>query len=1021
MALRWRPGAGQRAPGGDFSAQRLDLALMAQIASRVPLGDAVRKLLGELDPQGVVSDLSARWSGPLDAPATYQLKGALSGLSLAAKPAAEPNAVGRPGLRNATIALNATEKGGDAKLSIVNGALEFPGVFEEPLVPMDQMSASLQWRVDAARAAGQPAKVALQLKDMRFANADLQGEMSGAWSTGSGQGVARGGRYPGNIELNGKVTHGAAIRVARYLPLGIPADTRSYVSRAVQGGTVQDLAVRVKGDLWDFPFHRARSAKEGEFRIAGHVEDVSFAYVPSAPASGAQPAYESPWPAFSRVKGELIFDRATMEIRNAQARVYGVDLTHVQGGIRSLTERSVLTMEGSGRGPLQDMLRYVNTSPVGGWTHKALAQATGSGLADLKLALTIPLFDVGTSTVRGSVALAGNDVRISPDTPLLANAKTRVDFSQKGFSIAAGTARVLGGDASFDGGIQPDGTLRFNGQGTATADGLRRAGEMGALSRLASSLGGQASYRVGLAIVHGHAELGITSNLVGMASDLPPPLRKSADAALPLRYQTTLVPESLAPGQSVRDVLRFDLGTVVQAQYQRDLSGDAAKVLHGGIGVLDAPPSPATGVAASVSLPSINADAWEAVANKLAGPAGSSSGDSAGSLGGYAPNSLALKAREVFTSSRRLSNVVAGISQEEGLWRASVDAEQLSGYIEYRPARRGPAGGGAGRIYARLARLSLPKSDAEGVENLLDQQASTVPALDIVVDDFELRGKRLGRIEIEALNRTGGEGRETLREWRLTRLAMITPEAKFVANGQWAPSGAGPRRRAVLNFKLDLADSGALLDRLGTPKAVKGGKGSLTGQVSWLGSPLALDYPSLTGQVNVAIDAGQFLKVQPGAARLLSVLSLQSLPRRLALDFRDLFQEGFAFDNLSGDVTINQGVAHTNNLRMRGVQAAVLMEGSADIQHETQDLRVVVVPEINAGTASLAYAVINPAIGLGSFLAQVFLRKPLTQAGTREFHVTGPWSDPKVERVQRKPGDAVPEIDTATTAEPPKR
>ena len=78
------------------------------------------------------------------------------------------------------------------------------------------------------------------------------------------------------------------------------------------------------------------------------------------------------------------------------------------------------------------------------------------------------------------------------------------------------------------------------------------------------------------------------------------------------------------------------------------------------------------------------------------------------------------------------------------------------------------------------------------------------------------------------------------------------------------------------------------------------------------------------------------------------------------------------------------------------------MEGSADIERETQDLRVVVVPEINAGTASLAYAVINPAIGLGTFLAQYFLRKPLIEAGTREFHVTGPWDDPKVERVERK-------------------
>jgi uncharacterized protein YhdP len=152
----------------------------------------------------------------------------------------------------------------------------------------------------------------------------------------------------------------------------------------------------------------------------------------------------------------------------------------------------------------------------------------------------------------------------------------------------------------------------------------------------------------------------------------------------------------------------------------------------------------------------------------------------------------------------------------------------------------------------------------------------------------------------------------------------------------------------------------------------------------------------------VAIETGQFLKADPGAARLLGVLSLQSLPRRLLLDFRDVFDDGFAFDSFGGDVKIDQGVASTNNLRMRGVQAVVLMEGSADIMRETQDLRVVVVPEINAGTASLAYAVINPAIGLGTFLAQLFLRRPLIEANTREFHVSGPWIEPQVERVEHK-------------------
>ena len=82
---------------------------------------------------------------------------------------------------------------------------------------------------------------------------------------------------------------------------------------------------------------------------------------------------------------------------------------------------------------------------------------------------------------------------------------------------------------------------------------------------------------------------------------------------------------------------------------------------------------------------------------------------------------------------------------------------------------------------------------------------------------------------------------------------------------------------------------------------------------------------------------------------------------------------------------------------------------AADLEHETEDVRVVVVPEINAGTASLAYAIINPAVGLGTFLAQYFLRKPLMAASTREFRVTGPWDEPKVDRIERPMFREVPE------------
>jgi uncharacterized protein YhdP len=243
------------------------------------------------------------------------------------------------------------------------------------------------------------------------------------------------------------------------------------------------------------------------------------------------------------------------------------------------------------------------------------------------------------------------------------------------------------------------------------------------------------------------------------------------------------------------------------------------------------------------------------------------------------------------------------------------------------------------------------------------------------------------------------------------------PEATFSATGNWAavnaqavppggprpgPLSPGERRRTVMNFKFDIADSGLLLARFGMKDVVRRGKGRMEGQVSWLGSPLTVDYSSMNGNFFVNMEAGQFLKADPGLAKLLGVLSLQSLPRRLSLDFRDVFSEGFAFDFVRGDVTIQNGIAATNNLQMKGVNAAVLMEGKADIARETQDIKVVVVPEINAGTASLVATMINPAIGLGTFLAQMFLRQPLMRAATQEFQIDGTWADPRIARVTRK-------------------
>ena len=822
------------------------------------------------------------------------------------------------------------------------------------------------------------------------------------WQTGPGAAgsVGRGGRFPGQIELSGQLQRARATAVARYLPLGIAASARDYVAAAVRDGRVPKAVFRVKGDLWDFPFAQSR---EGEFHVAAQVQQATLAYVPEGHGSGA-------WPPFTQIDGELVFDRGSMSIRNAQARLWGIELKGVNGSIRDLIDAPALEIEGAGRGPLTDALRFVDTTPVGGWTHHVLGEATGTGAADLKLALRIPLDDADKTTVRGTVTLAGNEVRLRRDVPLLSQAKARIEFTQRGFIIAGASARALGGELSLDGGSVPDGSVRVTAQGVASADGLRRATELGALARLAGAFNGQAPYRLVLGFGRSQTEFNLTSPMTGMALDLPAPLRKTAAESWPLKVQTTLATEGTANPN--RDTLRVELGSVLQAEFQRELTADTARVQRGVIGLGDAPPAwPATGVAATARLGAVSIDDWLAQARRLL-PDGA-----AGVPLGYAPTELQLRAQSLSYGGRSLTGlntnvqrrpVAAGDGVE--LWRASLQSEQAQGQIEWQTGGHANA---PARIKARLGRLVMASADTPADAAPADASASRaapLPALDIVVDDLEWRGRKLGRLEVEAAGAAADA-----RDWRVARLSLVSPEARLSGSGLWS---AAPRRRMQWDLKLELADSGALLERLGMGRVVRGGKGRLQGQIGWNGGPFAPEWSQMSGTAQLALDGGQILKVEPGAGRLLGVLSLQSLPRRLTLDFRDVFQEGFAFDNVSGDLALAEGIARTRNLRIRGPQAAVLVEGQADLKRETQDLRLVVVPEINAGTASLAYAAINPAIGLGTFLAQYLLRRPLQQASTREFHVTGPWDHPAVEAIERKPDAPLPDMEASGASAP---
>jgi uncharacterized protein YhdP len=350
--------------------------------------------------------------------------------------------------------------------------------------------------------------------------------------------------------------------------------------------------------------------------------------------------------------------------------------------------------------------------------------------------------------------------------------------------------------------------------------------------------------------------------------------------------------------------------------------------------------------------------------------------------GGSETVSLELKFGTLDAFSRRLTNVGLRASADAAGWSANVKADELAGDVSYR-ARPQP------RVVARLSRFTVP-ADLSAEKPKPAARPSDFPALDLVVEEFTFRGKELGRVELVA-SRAGDE-------WRIERASMVNPDASLSGSGIWYSQ---PSRTAV-QFDLEAGDTGAFLARMGQPAMVKGGRSRIQGSLAWQGDPATFDFPTLAGDVLMQAENGQFLEIEPGIGKLIGLMSLQALPRRITLDFRDVFSKGFQFDRIGASAQVEAGVLKVRDFRMRGSAAEVEMSGQVDLTQETQDLRVRVLPSLS-DTASLGVALVNPVAGVAAVIAQRILKNPLGQIFAFDYTVSGSWSDPKVAKILPPP------------------
>jgi uncharacterized protein (TIGR02099 family) len=965
FALALRDAAGGRLATGQADVDHVQLEPLRDIAAHLPLPDAWRRNLARYAPRGTIAHARFSWEGPIEAPVAFAVRGEFANLGVAAQDDI-PGATGLSG------SVDATQTGGGLKLASREATLDLPKVFVDPMA-FDALTGSVGWdRKDG--------RTTVRIDRLDFSTAHASGTVAGTYRK-----LAEG---PGTIDLTAQLGRVDVRDIHRYLPRRLGEGTRTWLRDALVAGTAEDARLVLRGDLAAFPF---RGSKEGQFLV-------------TAKARGATLAYAQGWPPLTDIDADVRFDGAAMTIDAAQGRTFDAQLGKTRAEIADLGAKpSLLRIAGSAAGPTSAFLRFAEESPVAGWIGNAThgAKATGTGRLDLELEL--PLGQPAGNRVSGAYTFVNNQLQL-PGIPTLAQVNGKLAFAERDVHARDIALVVLGGPARISIAAGERG-IHVNGAGAGNLGSLRR--DFPGL--LAERLSGTTDWAFSADFGSDAASWSIDSSMEGAIVDLPAPLGKNASATMPLRLE-----RRTSPGERDAESIELQYGNVARLALHRRLAGERAVAdrarLDVGQAARRAEPLSAeqAGLWVRVALPELRIDEWLALRTAATGAAAREEPTDLEVQG------IDLDVGRLDVRGRRFNDLKATARRAKNDWKLELAGREMAGTATWsQPGPDSPNG----RVLGRLSRLTMAPAIDSAAHGVADARTEGVaanpwPELDIVADAYLAHGRDIGRLELVAHPRDA--------DWRIDRLRLVNDAGRIEADGWWRATG--PQQQTRLDVAVEAKEAGPFLARFGYPDAFVGAPTRINGQLAWSGAPNEFDFPTLSGSFRIDVGAGRFTKLDPGVGKLLGVLSLQALPRRITLDFRDVFSEGFAFDTISGTARVQHGVMSTDNLKLAGVAAQVAIAGEADLAHETQRLTVRVQPTLSAGVSAgaalffLANPLVGAAVGAGALLAQKVLKDPIEQMFSYEYLVTGSWSDPLVTRsgspttsvAPTSPVDAVP-------------
>ena len=841
---------------------------------------------------------------------------------------------GRPGISGLSGSVEGGDREGTLQLDSHDLNIQAPMFMSEPLV-FDKLTARLDWQHNERG-------WNLKLNNTKVSNADLEGSVSGAYQTNEGPGVA-------DIAI---ILDRASVKhVARYIPThALDDQTYHWLQTGLLDGVAESFKMHVKGDLREFPFV---DNKNGLFKIEAKAKNVAI-------------EFDHAWPRIDRATTSFLMQGARIEVRAATAMTNEAAVQNVSVIIPDvLANDVVLKFKGEASGPAQRCLDYIRNSPVRGYLDKATDgfKANADGL--LKLQLDIPLAGNSKLDVKGSYQFINTEIDLGEQIPQAYNVNGLLTFTGDGLQANDIKAQILGGPArisinSENGGLQTRASGRLN------------AGNLppNYTYPLLRHLHGSADWTADVRVNNKLTEVQVASNLVGLVSTLPQPFAKAASDAVKLRFEMRDV-------NAKQDMMRLRYGDSINAELHRTLTLPAKEweiqqgdiVLGSSIGK-----GGKEGIWVTGNLPQFEVEGWN-------GWSEFSSGE--GTFPDIAGINITLGKAYGYGNVVRQLNIRG--SARNGLVSTRLTSRELNGDVIWQPQNEG-------KLLLRLKNAMLkeggtPNTKVPTSAVIASRVAPlTLPTVDMTIDNLTWKGRSLGKLEMLVKAEDGDIVMPSMR--------LSSPDGVLSAKGRWS---SDPHQTQV-STKIDIINSGKILARYGYEESIKDGSGTLESDLIWHGAPDDLNFGSMDGSLHLKTGKGRFMQVNPGAAKLLGVLSLQSLPKRVSLDFTDVISPGFEFDSIEGEAVIQHGLLKTNEFKMNGAAAKINMNGQVDLERETQKLRVRVMPAIGDNLSLLSF-VAGPAVGVSVLLANKILSDPLDKLVSFDYNVTGSWADPKVERV----------------------